>query len=107
MRQTPFRMLGYDSAALTRAQSREGWLTTVVARLCLDMLRSRKSRREKWLAFFQLNHSCSLRLSFPRTSSVFFAAAAISAARSFAIRSMSFTGTGLVRGNWTVPFRSS
>src|ERR1700704_3341685 len=24
-----------------------GWLTTVVARLCLDMLRSRKSRREE------------------------------------------------------------
>ncbi|HSE39289.1 MAG TPA: sigma factor, partial [Acidobacteriota bacterium] len=23
-----------------------GWLTTVVARVCLDMLRSRKSRRE-------------------------------------------------------------
>lgn len=26
-----------------------GWLTTVVARVCLDMLRSRKSRREEWL----------------------------------------------------------
>ena len=24
-----------------------GWLTTVVARVCLDMLRSRKSRREE------------------------------------------------------------
>ena len=24
-----------------------GWLTTVVARVCLDMLRSRQSRREK------------------------------------------------------------
>src|SRR5215211_3725701 len=24
-----------------------GWLTTVVARICLDMLRSRKSRREE------------------------------------------------------------
>src|SRR2546427_2558979 len=27
-----------------------GWLTTVVARVCLDMLRSRKSRREEPLA---------------------------------------------------------
>src|SRR5712672_24134 len=26
-----------------------GWLTTVVARVCLDMLRSRKSRREESL----------------------------------------------------------
>src|SRR5215469_7126076 len=26
-----------------------GWLTTVVARICLDMLRSRKSRREESL----------------------------------------------------------
>ena len=26
-----------------------GWLTTIVARLCLDMLRSRKSRREESL----------------------------------------------------------
>jgi RNA polymerase sigma-70 factor (ECF subfamily) len=28
----------------------EGWLTTVVARVCLDMLRSRKSRREESLS---------------------------------------------------------
>src|ERR671933_182441 len=27
-----------------------GWLTTVVARVCLDMLRSRKSRREEALS---------------------------------------------------------
>jgi RNA polymerase sigma-70 factor (ECF subfamily) len=37
---------------LSRSDSREignlgGWLTTVVARICLDMLRSRKSRREE------------------------------------------------------------
>jgi hypothetical protein len=37
----------------------------------------------------------------------FFAVAAIPAARSFAIRLISFTGTGLVSGKWTVPFRSS
>src|SRR5579863_1679429 len=28
----------------------EGWLTTIVSRVCLDMLRSRKSRREEPLA---------------------------------------------------------
>jgi hypothetical protein len=48
-----------------------------------------------------------LRLSFYRPSGGFFAMAAIPAARSFAMRPMSFTGTGLVNGNWTVPFRSS
>jgi RNA polymerase sigma factor (sigma-70 family) len=30
-------------------QNLGGWLTTVVSRLCLDMLRSRKSRREESL----------------------------------------------------------
>jgi RNA polymerase sigma-70 factor (ECF subfamily) len=36
------------SAADTSAvENLEGWLTTVVARVCLDMLRSRKSRREQ------------------------------------------------------------
>src|SRR6202011_5502422 len=29
-----------------------GWLTTVVARVCLDMLRSRRSRREESLSEF-------------------------------------------------------
>src|SRR5438552_9290604 len=29
-----------------------GWLTTVVARICLDMLRSRKSRREEPLGAY-------------------------------------------------------
>ena len=48
-----------------------------------------------------------LRLSFCRPSNGFFAVAAIPAARSFAIRAMSFNGTGLVSGKWTVPFRSS
>ena len=37
----------------------------------------------------------------------FLAVATIPAARSFAIRLMSFSGTGLVRGKRTVPFRSS
>src|SRR5579862_5815070 len=56
-----YRMLGSASEAddavqeawlrLSRAETTEvenlsGWLTTVVARVCLDMLRSRKSRRE-------------------------------------------------------------
>ncbi len=31
----------------SRVENLTGWLTTVVARLCLDMLRSRKSRREE------------------------------------------------------------
>src|SRR3954466_10423825 len=40
---------------LSRADTSEienlsGWLTTVVARVCLDMLRSRRSRREEPLA---------------------------------------------------------
>lgn len=47
---------------------------------------------------------CGLRLLFPRPSSGFFAVAEIPAARSFAIRLMSFTGAGLVSGNWTLPF---
>jgi hypothetical protein len=48
-----------------------------------------------------------LRLPFSRPSSGSFLVAAIPAARSFAIRLMSFTGTGFVSGKWTVPFRSS
>jgi RNA polymerase sigma-70 factor (ECF subfamily) len=61
LRAVAHRMLGSDSEAddavqeawlkLSRADTREvanlgGWLTTVVARVCLDMLRSRRSRRE-------------------------------------------------------------
>jgi RNA polymerase sigma-70 factor (ECF subfamily) len=60
-----YRMLGSASEAedavqetwlkLTRSGSEEpenlgGWLTTVVARVCLDMLRARRSRREEPLA---------------------------------------------------------
>lgn len=62
MRAVAYRMLGsvneVDDAVqeawlrLSRANSAEidnlgGWLTTVVARVCLDMLRSRQSRREE------------------------------------------------------------
>jgi RNA polymerase sigma factor (sigma-70 family) len=65
LRSVAHRMLGSASEAddalqeawlkLSRADSREvnnvaGWLTTVVARVCLDMLRSRRSRREEPLA---------------------------------------------------------
>lgn len=61
LRITAFRMLGSTSEAddavqetwlkLSRAETGEienlrGWLTTVTARVCLDALRSRKSRRE-------------------------------------------------------------
>jgi RNA polymerase sigma factor (sigma-70 family) len=62
LRRVAYRMLGSLSEAddavqeawlrLTRADTSAvenlgGWLTTVVARMCLDMLRSRKSRREE------------------------------------------------------------
>jgi RNA polymerase sigma-70 factor, ECF subfamily len=62
LRAVAYRMLGSLSEAddavqeawirLSRADTTEvenlgGWLTTVVARVCLDMLRSRKSRREE------------------------------------------------------------
>ena len=60
-----YRLLGSASEAddavqeawlrLSRADTSEvenlsGWLTTVVSRVCLDMLRSRRSRREEPLA---------------------------------------------------------
>src|SRR5262245_38668483 len=62
LRSVAYRMLGSVSEAddavqeawlrLSRADAGDvenlrGWLTTVVARICLDMLRSRKSRREE------------------------------------------------------------
>ena len=62
LRSVAYRMLGSLSEAddavqeawlrLSRSRASEvenlgGWLTTVVARVCLDMLRSRKSRREE------------------------------------------------------------
>jgi RNA polymerase sigma-70 factor, ECF subfamily len=62
LRAVAYRMLGSASEAedavqeswlkLSRSDTREvgnlsGWLTTVVARVCLDMLRTRRSRREE------------------------------------------------------------
>ena len=62
LRAVAYRMLGSVSEAddavqeawlrLNRSdaggiQNLQGWLTAVVARVCLDMLRSRKSRREE------------------------------------------------------------
>jgi RNA polymerase sigma factor (sigma-70 family) len=62
LRSVAYRMLGSASEAddavqeawlrLSRADTSDvdnlgGWLTTVVARVCLDMLRSRGSRREE------------------------------------------------------------
>src|SRR4051794_27304745 len=62
LRAVAYRMLGSTSEAedavqeswmrLSRAETRDvenlrGWLTTVVARVCLDMLRSRNTRREE------------------------------------------------------------
>ncbi|HEV8446381.1 MAG TPA: sigma-70 family RNA polymerase sigma factor [Gemmatimonadaceae bacterium] len=64
LRSVAFRMLGSRAEAddaiqeawlrLSRAEADQvenlgGWLTTVVARVCLDMLRSRRSRREETL----------------------------------------------------------
>jgi RNA polymerase sigma-70 factor (ECF subfamily) len=68
LRAVAYRMLGSRSEAddavqeswlrLSRTEPSEidnlgGWLTTVVARVCLDMLRSRKSRREDALDVHQ------------------------------------------------------
>src|SRR5262249_22503847 len=65
LRGVAYRMLGSRSEAddavqeawlrLSRSDASvvknlEGWLTTVVARVCLDMLRSRQSRREQSLS---------------------------------------------------------
>lgn len=65
LRAVAYRMLGSASDAedavqeswlkLSRSDTREvanlaGWLTTVVARVCLDMLRARRSRREEGIA---------------------------------------------------------
>jgi RNA polymerase sigma factor (sigma-70 family) len=62
LRAVAYRMLGSVSEAddavqeawirlgrsdATRVENLGGWLTTVVARICLDMLRSRRSRREE------------------------------------------------------------
>ncbi|MFE5320860.1 sigma-70 family RNA polymerase sigma factor [Paenibacillus sp. NPDC056579] len=41
--------LRYSRADTSDVQNLGGWLTTVISRLCLDMLRSRKSRREESL----------------------------------------------------------
>jgi RNA polymerase sigma factor (sigma-70 family) len=65
LRAVAYRMLGSGSEAedavqeawlkLSRSETRtvanlNGWLTTVVARVCLDMLRARRSRREEPLS---------------------------------------------------------
>src|SRR5438034_10169323 len=41
--------LRLSRADTTAVENLSGWLTTVVARVCLDMLRSRKTRREDHL----------------------------------------------------------
>src|SRR5947209_18904640 len=42
--------LRFSRADTSAVENLGGWLTTVVARVCLDMLRSRKSRRREALA---------------------------------------------------------
>src|SRR3954447_21073926 len=69
LRAVAYRLLGSLSEAddavqeswlrLSRANSGEianlgGWLTTVVSRVCLDMLRTRKSRREELMGSYAL-----------------------------------------------------
>src|SRR5437899_12887878 len=44
VQETWLRLSRSDTAAV---ENLRGWLTTVVARICLDMLRARKSRREE------------------------------------------------------------
>src|SRR5262249_49779315 len=39
--------LRLNRSEMTTIENLGGWLTTVVSRVCLDMLRSRKSRREE------------------------------------------------------------
>ena len=66
LRSVAYRMLGSVSEAddalqeawikVSRAETSDvdnmgGWLTTVVARVCLNMLRARRSRREDPLSF--------------------------------------------------------
>ena len=63
-----------------------------------------KANGVKWAASSPVSYFAEFRPSFSRPNSVFFAVAAIPAARSFLIRLTSFSGTGLVSGNWTVPF---
>src|SRR5579864_3574959 len=47
VQETWLRLSRSDSSAI---ENLGGWLTTVVARVCLDMLRSRQSRREEPLS---------------------------------------------------------
>jgi hypothetical protein len=59
------------------------------------------------MAGHTVSYYADLCLPFAPTRLRFFRVAAMPAARSFAIRLISFTGTGLVSGKWTVPFRRS
>src|SRR4051812_18636743 len=67
LRAVAYRMLGSSSEAddavqeawlrlshsdTSGVENLGGWLTTVIARVCLDMLRSRKSRREEPLGVY-------------------------------------------------------
>src|SRR5215217_6389752 len=54
--------LRFSRADTASVQNLAGWLTAVVARVCLDMLRSRNSRREEPISgHAQVPHLSSLR----------------------------------------------
>ncbi len=84
LRAVAYRMLGSLSEAedavqeswlrLSRSDTSDvenlgGWLTTVVARVCLDMLRSRKSRREESLSGRMPDRSSTARMGSTRARS--------------------------------------
>lgn len=49
--------LRFDRTDISEVGNLGGWLTTVVARICLDMLRSRESRRELPIDRGRANHA--------------------------------------------------
>jgi RNA polymerase sigma factor (sigma-70 family) len=85
LRAVAYRMLGSATEAddavqeawlrLSRSDAEEirnleGWLTTVVARVCLDMLRSRKARREETLEVVETNVTAGDRVVDPEAEAV-------------------------------------
>ena len=82
-----------------QVRTNQRWRYMTYAIRYITAMNSRNTAR----AGHPVSYCAYLRLSFSRPSSGFFAVAAIPAARSFAIRPMSFTGTGLVSGKLDRP----